>query len=100
MCATVLALQVTMTMPFVALVGHQESNLRREEYGGDHRQSLGRKWVVVTDEHGNRKLRIRWIVARVVPPATVCKEAWPWSEPAASRESEATLIPQARLAIP
>jgi len=81
-------------------VCYQDVKFRQREQTEDRKGQLSMKWVAVTDEHGNRKLRIRWIVARVVPPATVCKEAWPWSEPAASRESEATLIPQARLAIP
>ncbi len=92
MCATVLAPQITMTTPLVAAVHYQDSNLRRVEHSGDHKQSLGRKWVVVTDEHGSRSLRMRWTVARVVPSATACK-ARPWVEPAVGREG--TSGPQA-----
>jgi hypothetical protein len=99
MCATVLAPQVTMTTPFVAAARYQESNLRRVEHGGNRKQPLGRKWVVVTDEHGNRRLQMRWTVARVVPPATVCKATGPWVEPAVGRESESTLGLQAQVAI-
>jgi hypothetical protein len=99
MCATVLALQVTMTTPFVALAPYQGSNRQSVEYSGDYKHSLERKWVVVTDEHGNRRLRITWTVAQVVPPATVCEAARRWVEPAVCRESEPTLGPQARTAI-
>jgi hypothetical protein len=99
MCATVLALQVTMTTSFVALVEHEDSNLRRVEYSGDRTQSLGRKWVVATDDQGNRRLRMRWTVARVFPPVTVCKAARPWVEPAVGREGELTPSPQPRVAI-
>jgi hypothetical protein len=99
MCATVLAPQVTTTTPFVAAARYQDSNLRRVEHAGDHKQSLERKWVVVTDEHGNRRLRMHWTAARVVSPATVCKATRPWAEPAVGRESEPTLAPQAQVAI-
>ncbi len=99
MCATVLAPQVMMATPFVAAARHHDSNFRRAEHAGDHKQSLERKWVVVTDEHGNRRLRMRWTVARVVPPATVCKATRPVVEPAVGRESEPTLGPQAQVAI-
>ena len=98
MCATVLAPQVTMSTPVVAVARYQDSNLRRVEPTEDRKQSLERKWVVVTDEQGNRRLRMRWTVARVVPPAMVCKAARPWVEPAVGRESEPTLGPQARAA--
>jgi hypothetical protein len=94
MCATVLAPQVTMTTPFVAAARDQDSNLRRVEPTEDHKQSLERKWVVVTDKHGNRRLRMRWTVARVVPPASVCKATRPWVEPAVGRVCEPTLGPQ------
>ena len=99
MCTIFVASQMRTTRSGDA-VCYQDVKFKRTEQTEGCKRRLSKKWVVVTDEHGNRKLRIRWIVARVVPPATVCKEAWPWSEPAASRESEATLIPQARLAIP
>ncbi len=69
MCATVLAPQIAMTTPFEAASRYQGSNFRRVENAGDREQPLGRKWVVVIDEHGNRKLQICWTVARVVPPA-------------------------------
>jgi hypothetical protein len=99
MCATVLAPQVAMTTPFVAAARYQESNFRRVEHAGDHKQSLERKWVVVTDEHGNRRLQMRWSVARVVPPATVCKATRPGVEVAVGRVCNSTPGPQARLAI-
>ena len=98
MCATVLAPQVAMTTPFVAAARYQDSNLRRMEHAGDREQPLGRKWVVVIDEHGNRRLQMRWTVARVVPPAAVCEATWPCVEPAVGRESEPTLGPQAQVA--
>jgi hypothetical protein len=68
MCATVLTLQ-TLTTPFGAATRYPDSNHSRVEQSEDHKQSLGRQWVVVTDENGSRRLRMHWTVARAVPPA-------------------------------
>jgi hypothetical protein len=99
MCATVLAPLVTMTTPFVVAARYQDSALRRVEPTGDRKQPLKRKWVVITDEHGNRRLRMRWTVARVVLPATVRKAAQPRVEPAVGRECEPNPDPKALVAI-
>jgi hypothetical protein len=99
MCTIVLAPQITMTTPFVAAARYQVSDLSRVEHTGDHKQPLERDWVVVTDEHGNRRLRMRWTVARVVPPATVCKATRPCVEAAAGRECQPTLSSQAQVVI-
>jgi len=104
MCATVVAPQVTMTMPFEAAARYQDSNFGRVEHSmehsGDREQPLGRKWVVVIDEHGNRRLRMRWTVARFFPPGTVGKATRASVEAAVGRVCERILGPQARVAIP
>ena len=100
MCATVLAPEVTMTTPFLAAARYQDSNLRRVEHTGDRKQSLERKWVVVTDKHGNRRLRMSWTVARFFPPAMVRKATQACVEAAVGREREPTPgPPQARVVI-
>jgi len=73
MCATVLAPQGTMTAPLVSAARYQDSNFGRAEHSGDRKLPLSTQWVVVTDEHGNGRLRMRWTVARFFPPTTVCK---------------------------
>lgn len=100
MCTTVLAPQITMTMPFVVAARYQDSNFRPVEQTRDRERPLSRKWVVVTDEHGNRRLRMRWTVARVLPPAVVCKGTRLWVEAAVGRVCDPTPGPQARVAIP
>ncbi len=96
MCATVLAPQIAMTTPVAVAARYQGSNLSRLEQTRDQK-SLGRKWVVVIDEHGNQRLRMRWTVTRV-PPAPVCKATRPWVELGVGRESDSTPGPQARVA--
>jgi hypothetical protein len=98
MCATVLDPQIrTMTAPLVTAAWYQDSNFRRveqrPEHSGDRKRPLSMKWGVVTGEHGNRTLRMCWTVARVVPPATVCKAKGKWVEPAVGWESEPTPRP-------
>src|ERR1019366_7468941 len=98
MCATVLDPQIrTMTAPLVTAAWYQNSNFRhveqRPEHSGDRKRPLSMKWGVVTDEHGNRTPRMRWTVARVVPPATVCKTKRTRGEAAVGRECEPTPCP-------
>jgi len=99
MCATVLALQATITKPFAAPAQYQDANPRRVEFSGDREQPLERQWVAIIDEHGNRRLRMHWTVARVVPPPTVCKAEQLCVEPADGKESKPILGLQAQAAI-
>ncbi|MGB9072433.1 MAG: hypothetical protein WCC22_07150 [Terriglobales bacterium] len=82
MCATVLAPQVTLTTPFVVAAQYQDSNFRRVEHARDRKRPLSMKWVVVIDEHGNRRLRMHWTGA--LPP-TLGKATLPCVEPALGR---------------
>jgi hypothetical protein len=97
MCATVLAPQVTT--PVVAAARYQDSNFRHLENSGDRKQPLSRKWVMVVDEHGKGRLRMRWTVAQFFPPATVCNVTRPWVEPAVGREHDSATGSQAQVAI-
>jgi hypothetical protein len=61
MYTTLLAPQVTQ---FEGAAWGQGPNFRGVEHTEDRKQSLSMKWVVITDELGNRRLRMRWTVTR------------------------------------
>jgi hypothetical protein len=64
MCTTLPATRVTQ---FEGAAWSQGPNFRRVEHTEDRKRSLSMKWVVVTDELGNGRLRMRWTVARFLP---------------------------------
>jgi len=99
MCATVLAPQVTMTTPFVGAARYQDTNFRRGEHTEDRKRQLSMRWVVVSDEHGNRRLRMRWTVARSWVPPTLCNVAPQCVQPAVGRVCDPTPGTQERVAI-
>jgi hypothetical protein len=53
----------TMTALFEGASGHQGSRLNRVEHTRDRRLPLRMKWVVESDEHGLRRLSMRWNAA-------------------------------------
>ena len=61
-----------MTTPVVAAIRYQDFNFRGVDHGSDHKP-LTREWVVETDEHGKRSLRMHWTVALLPPSAMVRK---------------------------
>jgi hypothetical protein len=100
MHTTLLAPQVKMTTPFAGAAWQQDCNFKLVEHAEDRKRPLSMKWVVVTDEHGNRELRMRWTVARPFLPVTVCNATRPQAEPAVGWGCAPTPSPQARVAIP
>jgi len=66
MCAIGMAIQLTTTRPIVAAVRYEDSNFRGINHGRALQQPLSRRWAVVTDEHGEQRLRMRWIIAPFV----------------------------------
>ena len=59
MCTNLLARQATMATPFVCADWHQDSNFKRAEHTEDRKRPLSMNWVVVINEHGDRRLRIK-----------------------------------------
>lgn len=52
-----------VAMPATHLVRaacYQDSNLRSLEHAEDRKQPVSMRWVVITDQHGSRRLRMRW----------------------------------------
>jgi hypothetical protein len=99
MCITLLAPQLTMTTPVVRAARYEGCSFKPAEHTEDRKRPLNMKWVMVTDEHGNRKLRIDWTVASSFLPATVGKGMWPCVEPALGGRCVSMPNPQARVAI-
>jgi len=99
MCATVLAPEVTMTTPVVGTARYQVSNFRPMEQTRDRQRQLGTKWVAVTDERGNRRLQMRWTLARFFLSPPVCEATRPGVEAAVGRGHEPTPGLQARLLV-
>jgi hypothetical protein len=66
-----MAIELTMAMPVEAAVRYQDFNFRGVDPGSDCKP-LTREWVVETDEHGRRRLRMHWTVVPSSPPNKVC----------------------------
>ena len=96
MCATVLAQPITMTTPFVRKARCQDSTFKPVE-NGNGQGPLSRQWVVVTDEHGTRRLRMRWTAAPFFSPSRIGKAAGSRFEPVAGRLLDAITSPQPQI---
>lgn len=66
MCAIGMAIPITMTTEVMAAIRYQDFNFRGVDHGSDYKP-LTREWVVETDEHDRRSLRMRWTVAPFFP---------------------------------
>ena len=66
MCTILLAPEMSVTPRFADVVCYLDVKFNRTEQTEDRRRQLSVKWVVATDEHGHRRLRMRWTAARVV----------------------------------
>ena len=52
---------------------YQDVKFKQREQTEDRKRQLTMNWDVVTDEHGSRRLQMRWTVARSpVPPTSQC----------------------------
>ena len=60
-CMTLFAQPIAMaTMQLASAIHYEDATLRQVEPKAEH-TPLRMSWVVVTDEHGKRQLRMRWI---------------------------------------
>ena len=60
-CMTLFAQPIAMaTMQLASTIHYENATLRQVEPKAEHKP-LRMSWVVVTDEHGKRELRMRWI---------------------------------------
>ena len=60
-CMTLFAQPIAMaTMQLASAIHYEDATLRQVEPKAEHKP-LRMSWVVVTDEHGKRELRMRWI---------------------------------------
>jgi hypothetical protein len=80
-------------------VCHQDVKFKRTEQTEDRKRQLSMKWVVVTDEHGSRRLQMRWTVAQSPIPPTFRSATPQCVKPAMGRGSDPTPGPEARVAI-
>jgi len=88
------------TERFADALCYQDVNFKRREQTEDRKRQLNMKWVVATDELGNRRLQMRWTVARSSIPSTVCKSTPKSVQPAMGRGAcDPTPDPEVRIAI-
>jgi hypothetical protein len=50
------------TTQLAQTVCHESSDLMPADFAAERKRPLSMSWVVVTDENGERKLRMRWTV--------------------------------------
>jgi len=70
MCIILVAPEMRMTKRLIDAVCYQDFNVMRAENSEARKRQLSMKWVVVTDEHGKRRLQMRWTGARSSVPPT------------------------------
>jgi hypothetical protein len=88
------------TERFADALRYEDVKFKRREQTEDRKRLLNMKWVVATDEHGHRRLQVRWTVARSSIPSTVCKPAPTSVQPAMGRRAcDPTPGPEVRIAI-
>ena len=75
MCTILIAPEMRTTKRFTDAYCCQDFKVKRAERTENHQRQLNMKWGVVTDEQGNRRLEMRWTVARSSIPSTRCKPA-------------------------
>jgi hypothetical protein len=99
MCTILLAPQMSMTKRFENAASYQDFRVNRAESTEDRKRQLSMKWVVVTDEQGNRRLRMHWTVPQSPIPLTVHKARPQSFQPAVGRVSDPTPRPEVRVVI-
>lgn len=88
MCTTLLAPQMTQ---FDAAGSYHDPNF---SHTANRKLPLSMNWFAVTDEHGNRRLQMRWTVARSSIPPTFRSATPQCVQPAVGRG--ATQLPARR----
>src|ERR1700757_3152536 len=99
MCTILVAPEMRMTKRFIDAVCYQDFNVMRAEHSEARKQELSMKWVVVTDEHGKRRLQMRWTGARSPVPPTSRSSTSQCVEPAMGQGSDPTPGAEAHVAI-
>jgi hypothetical protein len=89
--------EMRMTKRFIDAVCYQDFNVMRAEHSEAHKRQLNMRWVVVTDEHGKRRLQMRWTGARSSVPPTSRSSTSQSVQPAMGRGSDPTPGPEAQL---
>lgn len=79
MYAALFAPQATMSARFESASRHQGSNLDRVDHNEVCKLPLNMRWVVDTDDNGNRRLCMHWTVA---PPPAIGQVSDPGYRPA------------------
>lgn len=62
-CMTLFALPTMTTKLLEQTASHERCEVSRVSFTAERRQPLSMNWVVVTDENGNRRLRMSWTVS-------------------------------------
>ena len=62
-CMTLFAPQTMATTRLAQTTCHENCDFWTVEFAAERKRPLNMSWVVVTDENGNRRLRMRWTVA-------------------------------------
>jgi hypothetical protein len=62
-CITLFAQPIAMATTQLVRLSHHETASTRGSEGNVERKFLRMSWVVVTDEKGNRQLRMQWASA-------------------------------------
>jgi len=73
MCTILIAPEMRTTKRFTDAYSCQDFKVKRAERTENRQRQLNMKWVVVTDEQGNRLLEMRWAVAQSSNPSRLCK---------------------------
>jgi len=60
-------LPTMMTTPFAQTARHEIFEVWPVSFTAERKQPLSMSWVVVTDEDGNRRLRMSWTAAEPQP---------------------------------
>ena len=90
MCTILVAPEMRMTKRFINAVCYQDFNVMRAEHSEALKRWLSMKWDVITDEHGNRRLQMRWTGAGSPVPPTFRSSTSQCVQPAMGRGSDPT----------
>jgi len=99
MCTILITPEMRTTKPFTDIYCCQDFKVNRAERTENRQRQLSMKWVVVTDEQGNRRLEMRWAVAQSSNPSRLCKPTARGVQAAVGRVSDPTPGPEVRSAI-
>jgi hypothetical protein len=74
MCTILIAPEMRTTR-FADTARCQDFKFERAEDTEDRKRPLTMKWVVVADEHGNRRIEMHWAVAQPSTPSARCRRS-------------------------